>query len=152
MCSSAGAVDGVRKATDSLNTRWRSSLPSSSSSEKERASARDLEADAGPHEGGGELQDGDLGVTGADSHEEAKSPGLKSDSGERGLAEVTLTGAQLVDYLKVLEQDISGGPGAKRSVEVLSRRMYEAIAPVVARATAFTLQTPLFHVVPHASS
>ncbi|MFD0036957.1 hypothetical protein ACWFRT_10275 [Streptomyces anulatus] len=52
------------------------------------------------------------------------------------MVEVTLTGAQLVDYLKVLEQDISGGPGAKRSVEVLSRRMYEAIAPVVARRTS----------------
>lgn len=102
--------------------------------EGEGERARDLEADAGPHEGGGELQDGDLGVTGADSHEEAKSPGcLKGDSGGRGLVEVTLTGAQLVDYLKVLEQDISGGPGAKRSVEVLSRRMYEAIAPVVDR-------------------
>lgn len=73
------------------------------------------------------------GYTGTDSHEDAKPRGLNGASGERGLVEITLTGAQLVDYLKVLERDISGGPGADRSIEELSRRMYEAIAPVVDR-------------------
>ncbi|MFI1189421.1 hypothetical protein [Streptomyces californicus] len=38
-----------------------------------------------------------------------------------------------MDYLNTLEEDISGGMGANRSVEELSRRMYEAIAPVVDR-------------------
>ncbi|MFF2226933.1 hypothetical protein ACFVV7_26865 [Streptomyces globisporus] len=73
------------------------------------------------------------GAANRNSHEDAKPRGLSGAAGERGLVEVTLTGAQLVDYLKTLEQDISGGPGANRSVEELSRRMYEAIAPVVDR-------------------
>lgn len=69
----------------------------------------------------------------AESHEDAKPRTLNGAAGERGLVEITLTGAQLVDYLKVLERDISGGPGANSSIEELSRRMYEAIAPVVDR-------------------
>ncbi|MFI1226166.1 MULTISPECIES: hypothetical protein [unclassified Streptomyces] len=73
------------------------------------------------------------GATTQDSHEDAKPRGLAGAAGERGLVEVTLTGAQLVDYLKTLEEDISGGLGANRSVEELSRRMYDAIAPVVDR-------------------
>ncbi|MFJ4917629.1 hypothetical protein [Streptomyces sp. NPDC088726] len=67
------------------------------------------------------------------SHEDAKPRALNGAAGERGLVEITLTGAQLVDYLKVLEEDISGGPYANRSVEELSRRMYDSIAPVVDR-------------------
>ncbi|MEU3658012.1 hypothetical protein AB0E67_35805 [Streptomyces sp. NPDC032161] len=35
--------------------------------------------------------------------------------------------------LKTLEEDISGGPLANSSIKELSRRMYEAIAPVVDR-------------------
>lgn len=73
------------------------------------------------------------GSTNRDSHEDAKPRGLSGAAGERGLVEVYLTGAQLVDYLKTLEEDISGGMGANPSVEELSRRMYEAIAPVVDR-------------------
>jgi hypothetical protein len=43
--------------------------------------------------------------------------------------EITLTGSQLVDYLKTLEQDISDGAFADTAFEPMSRRMYEAIAP-----------------------
>uniref|UniRef100_UPI003C7C94AA hypothetical protein n=1 Tax=unclassified Streptomyces TaxID=2593676 RepID=UPI003C7C94AA len=68
-----------------------------------------------------------------DSHEDAKPRSLQGPAKERGLVEITLTGAQLVDYLKTLEEDISGGAFANRSIEELSRRMYEAIAPVVDR-------------------
>ncbi|MBD2829891.1 hypothetical protein ID875_21220 [Streptomyces globisporus] len=68
-----------------------------------------------------------------DSHEDAKPRKLDGSSGDRGLVEVTLTGPQLVDYLKALEEDISGGAFADGSIEELSRRMYEAIAPVVDR-------------------
>ncbi|MEU9064574.1 hypothetical protein AB0D13_38500 [Streptomyces sp. NPDC048430] len=68
-----------------------------------------------------------------DSHEDAKPRSLHGPAKERGLVEITLTGAQLVDYLKTLEEDISGGAFADRSIEELSRRMYEAIAPVVDR-------------------
>ncbi|WLQ45604.1 hypothetical protein P8A22_37900 (plasmid) [Streptomyces laculatispora] len=68
-----------------------------------------------------------------DSHEDAKPRSLHGPAKDRGLVEITLTGAQLVDYLKTLEEDISGGPLADRSIEELSRRMYEAIAPVVDR-------------------
>ncbi|MFC1231104.1 hypothetical protein ACFVIN_06775 [Streptomyces prasinus] len=68
-----------------------------------------------------------------DSHEDAKPHSLNGSPGERGLVEIILTGAQLVDYLKTLEEDISGGLFADKSVEELSRRMYEAIAPVVDR-------------------
>ncbi|MGA6172553.1 hypothetical protein ACPEIF_20170 [Streptomyces sp. NPDC012600] len=67
------------------------------------------------------------------SHEDAKPRGLNGPSGERGLVEITLTGAQLVDYLKNLEEDISGGFNANRSIKELSQRMYDAIAPVVDR-------------------
>ncbi|MFJ8769866.1 hypothetical protein [Streptomyces clavifer] len=73
------------------------------------------------------------GRVNANSHEDAKPHGLPGAAGKRGLVEITLTGAQLVDYLKILEQDISGGPGAQPSIEELSRRMYDAIAPVVDR-------------------
>ncbi|MEU1091591.1 hypothetical protein ACFYPN_32060 [Streptomyces sp. NPDC005576] len=69
----------------------------------------------------------------SDSHEDAKPRSLHGPAGERGLVEITLTGPQLVDYLKTLEEDISGGFLADRSIEELSRRMYEAIAPVVDR-------------------
>ncbi|MFD3889961.1 hypothetical protein [Streptomyces microflavus] len=68
-----------------------------------------------------------------DSHEGAKPRALSGPSGDRGLVEITLTGPQLVDYLKALEEDISGGAFADGSIEELSRRMYEAIAPVVDR-------------------
>ncbi|MFI8917162.1 hypothetical protein ACIGW4_36910 [Streptomyces sp. NPDC053513] len=68
-----------------------------------------------------------------DSHEDAKPRKVDGPAGERGLVEITLTGAQLVDYLKTLEQDIDGGFFADSSVEQLSRRMYDAIAPVVDR-------------------
>ncbi|MGW0792624.1 hypothetical protein ACWD04_31505 [Streptomyces sp. NPDC002911] len=67
------------------------------------------------------------------SHEDAKPRSLSGPAKERGLVEITLTGAQLVDYLKTLEEDISGGALANGSIEELSRRMYEAIAPVVDR-------------------
>ncbi|TXS46974.1 hypothetical protein [Streptomyces sp. t39] len=69
----------------------------------------------------------------ADSHEDAKPRRLGGDQGERALVEITLTGAQLVDYLKTLEEDVSGGFFADASTEQLSRRMYDAIAPVVDR-------------------
>ncbi|MFD5658593.1 hypothetical protein [Streptomyces hirsutus] len=68
-----------------------------------------------------------------DSHEDAKPRSLSGAAKERGLVEITLTGAQLVDYLKTLEEDISGGVYADQSAEQLSRRMYNAIAPVVDR-------------------
>ncbi|MGW9453334.1 hypothetical protein [Streptomyces sp. NPDC055632] len=68
-----------------------------------------------------------------DSHEDAKPRRADGEAGQRGLVEITLTGAQLVDYLKTLERDISGGPAANSSIEPLSRRMYDAIAPVVDR-------------------
>jgi hypothetical protein len=68
-----------------------------------------------------------------DSHEDAKPRKLGGEAGERGLVEITLTGSQLVDYLKTLEEDISGGVGADSSIEQLSRRMYDALAPVVDR-------------------
>lgn len=67
------------------------------------------------------------------SHEDAKPRSLNGPSGERGLVEITLTGDQLVDYLKNLEEDISGGFNANRSIKELSQRMYDAIAPVVDR-------------------
>ncbi|MFD5900305.1 hypothetical protein ACFV6B_19915 [Streptomyces microflavus] len=54
------------------------------------------------------------------SHEGAKPRGPNGPSGERGLVEITLTGAQLVDYLKNLEEDISGGFNANRSIKELS--------------------------------
>ncbi|MET9347733.1 hypothetical protein [Streptomyces termitum] len=73
------------------------------------------------------------GYENSDSHEDAKPRKSEGAAGERGLVEITLTGAQLVDYLKTLERDISGGPAANESVEPLSRRMYDAIAPVVDR-------------------
>ncbi|MFJ2875497.1 MULTISPECIES: hypothetical protein [unclassified Streptomyces] len=59
----------------------------------------------------------------------------KSDGAARGrgLVDVTLTGPQLVDYLKQLNDDMSGGLLGRDSVEPMSRRMYEAIAPVVDR-------------------
>lgn len=68
-----------------------------------------------------------------DSHEDAKPRKINGAAGQRGLVEITLTGAQLVDYLKTLEVDISGGPAANSSIKQLSRRMYDAIAPVVDR-------------------
>ncbi|RSS85679.1 hypothetical protein EF919_37825 [Streptomyces sp. WAC02707] len=68
-----------------------------------------------------------------DSHEDAKPRKVDGPAGERGLVEITLTGAQLVDYLKTLDEDINGGPYSDPSVEQLSRRMYDAIAPVVDR-------------------
>ncbi|MGW7284008.1 hypothetical protein ACWGH4_00670 [Streptomyces sp. NPDC054847] len=78
-----------------------------------------------------------------DSHEDAKPRNLGGAAGERGLVEITLTGSQLVDYLKSLEQDISGGAFADTSVEPMSRRMYEAIAPVVDRIAKGTPPTEL---------
>ncbi|MFC8176020.1 hypothetical protein [Streptomyces sp. NPDC057325] len=68
-----------------------------------------------------------------DSHEDAKPHRVDGEAGKRGLVEITLTGAQLVDYLKTLERDINSGPGADSSIEPLSRRMHDAIAPVVDR-------------------
>ncbi|MDV9186850.1 hypothetical protein R6L23_01135 [Streptomyces sp. SR27] len=68
-----------------------------------------------------------------DSHEDAKPRKVDGPAGERGLVEITLTGGQLVDYLKTLEEDVSGGFFANSSAEQLSRRMYDAIAPVVDR-------------------
>ncbi|MFE7112866.1 hypothetical protein ACFU98_38665 [Streptomyces sp. NPDC057575] len=52
-------------------------------------------------------------------------------AGDRGLVEVTLTGSQLVDYLKQLNDDMSGGLVGRDSGEPMSRRMYKALAPVV---------------------
>lgn len=66
-----------------------------------------------------------------DSHEDAKPRKLDGTAGKRGLVEITLSGPQLVDYLKTLEDDIDGNLFADSSREQLSRRMYDAIAPVV---------------------
>jgi hypothetical protein len=63
-----------------------------------------------------------------DSHQDAESHSRNDAAGERGLVGITRTGAQLVDHIKTLEEDISGGPFADESVGELSRRMYEAIA------------------------
>ncbi|MFD8828246.1 hypothetical protein ACFV1C_38670 [Streptomyces sp. NPDC059605] len=68
-----------------------------------------------------------------DSFQDAKPRRSGGAAGERGLVEVTLTGSQLVDYLKQLNQDMSGGMFGDDSVEPMSRRMYEALAPVVDR-------------------
>ncbi|MEU1122498.1 hypothetical protein ABZ371_02680 [Streptomyces sp. NPDC005899] len=73
------------------------------------------------------------GRVNADSHEDAKPRSLSGPAKDRRLVEITLTGAQLVDYLKTLEEDISEGVYADRSIKELSQRMYDAIAPVVDR-------------------
>ncbi|MFB6814329.1 hypothetical protein ACFCV8_07260 [Streptomyces sp. NPDC056347] len=66
-----------------------------------------------------------------DSFRDAKPHRSGGAAGKRGLVEVTLTGSQLVDYLKQLNEDMSGGLLGRDSVEPMSRRMYEAIVPVV---------------------
>ncbi|MGQ7754816.1 hypothetical protein ACUN29_41440 (plasmid) [Streptomyces sp. WC2508] len=68
-----------------------------------------------------------------DSFQDAKPRKTGGTAGDRGLVEVTLTGSQLVDYLKQLNVDMSGGLLGRDSVEPMSRRMYDAIAPVVDR-------------------
>ncbi|MER5619020.1 hypothetical protein [Streptomyces sp. NPDC002215] len=65
------------------------------------------------------------------SFQDAKPRKTGGTAGDRGLVEVTLTGSQLVDYLKQLNEDMSGGLLGNDSVEPMSRRMYEALAPVV---------------------
>ncbi|WP_331753884.1 hypothetical protein [Streptomyces sp. NBC_00826] len=66
-----------------------------------------------------------------DSFQDAKPRKSDGAAGGRGLVEVTLTGSQLVDYLQQLNDDMSGGLRGRDSVEPMSRRMYEALAPVV---------------------
>ncbi|MFJ5927638.1 hypothetical protein ACIQF6_34085 [Kitasatospora sp. NPDC092948] len=62
------------------------------------------------------------------------------ERGARGLVRVTLTGAQLVDYLK--ELDFNGHPGWGTSKvdheqhdQQIAKRMYDALTPAVAHAT-----------------
>ncbi|MER6364424.1 hypothetical protein [Kitasatospora sp. NPDC001527] len=65
-------------------------------------------------------------------------PLAEGERGGRGLVRVTLTGSQLVDYLK--ELDWNGHPGwgtgetldHKHHDEQIARRMYDALAPAVA--------------------
>ncbi|MEV5484481.1 MULTISPECIES: hypothetical protein [Streptomyces] len=58
---------------------------------------------------------------------------LGGDRGKRGLIQVTLTGPQLVEYLRKLDHDAHGGFDfdGDNDDEPLARRMYDAIAPVV---------------------
>ncbi|MFE7529422.1 hypothetical protein ACFU7Y_27425 [Kitasatospora sp. NPDC057542] len=65
-------------------------------------------------------------------------PPAEGERGSRGLVRVTLTGSQLVDYLK--ELDWNGhpgwgneeGPDRAHHDEQIARRMYDVLAPAVA--------------------
>ncbi|WP_309051096.1 hypothetical protein [Streptomyces sp.] len=59
--------------------------------------------------------------------------GLKGELGRKGLVEVTLTGPQLVAYLRKLDYDAHGGMDRDRADEPLARRVYDAVARVVDR-------------------
>ncbi|WEH43997.1 hypothetical protein [Streptomyces sp. AM 2-1-1] len=80
---------------------------------------------------------------GRESFDQAKPHKLAGERAQRGLVEVTLTGTQLVDYLKQLERDIGGGWNANSDDEPMARRMYAAIAPVVDRIQAGVQPTEL---------
>jgi hypothetical protein len=58
---------------------------------------------------------------------------LNGAQGKRGLIEVTLTGPQLVEYLRRLDYEAHGGFAAQRDDAPLARRMYNALAPIVDR-------------------
>lgn len=58
---------------------------------------------------------------------------LGGEQGKRGLIEVTLTGPQLVEYLRTLDYEAHGGIYRDHADEPLARRMYDAIVPVVDR-------------------
>ncbi|MEU0374691.1 hypothetical protein ABZ070_31675 [Streptomyces sp. NPDC006283] len=66
-----------------------------------------------------------------DSHEDAKPRKLGGAAGRPGRDHTHRLAAR--DYLKTLEEDVSGGAFADKSIEQLARRMYDAIAPVVDR-------------------
>ncbi|MFE7515752.1 hypothetical protein ACFU8I_31670 [Streptomyces sp. NPDC057540] len=68
-----------------------------------------------------------------DTFVKVKPRKLGGAQGERGLVEVTLTGPQLVEYLRKLDYDAHGGLNRDWDDEPLARRMYNAIAPVVDR-------------------
>ncbi|MFD5398595.1 hypothetical protein ACFWJW_30840 [Streptomyces sp. NPDC127097] len=70
-----------------------------------------------------------------DEFDKVKPVKLGGDQGKRGLIQVTLTGPQLVEYLRKLDHDAHGGvnmygqrPGDN---EPMARRMYDAITPVI---------------------
>ncbi|MFJ8663502.1 hypothetical protein [Streptomyces sp. NPDC093795] len=67
------------------------------------------------------------------SFDEVKPRKLGGEQGRRGLIEVTLTGPQLVEYLRKLDYDAHGGNFRDSADEPLARRMYDAIVPVVDR-------------------
>ncbi|MCZ1012641.1 hypothetical protein [Streptomyces lydicus] len=66
-----------------------------------------------------------------DEFDKVKPVKLGGDQGKRGLIQVTLTGPQLVEYLRKLDYDAHDGPLSEPQDEPLARRMYDAIAPVV---------------------
>ncbi|MFJ9447168.1 hypothetical protein ACIRRH_35760 [Kitasatospora sp. NPDC101235] len=67
-------------------------------------------------------------------------PPAEGERGTRGLVKVTLTGSQLVDYLKELDWNGHPGWGLGDTVdhehhdEQIARRMYDALAPAVTNA------------------
>ncbi|MER7521016.1 hypothetical protein [Streptomyces sp. NPDC126499] len=69
----------------------------------------------------------------SDTFDDVKPRKLPGEPGKRGLIEVTLTGPQLVDYLRKLDYDAHGGFNQDHDDEPLARRMYNALAPVVDR-------------------
>ncbi|MEV7470888.1 hypothetical protein AB0O20_30940 [Streptomyces kronopolitis] len=73
--------------------------------------------------------------TNDEQFDKVKPVKLGGDQGKRGLIQITLTGPQLVEYLRKLDYDAHGGldmngqrPGDN---EPMARRMYDAIAPVI---------------------
>ncbi|MFJ2172631.1 hypothetical protein ACIOHE_06935 [Streptomyces sp. NPDC087851] len=59
---------------------------------------------------------------------------LGGNQGRRGLVTVTLTGVQLVEYLRRFDDyEAHGGLSAEEDNGPMARRMYDALAPVVDR-------------------
>lgn len=75
--------------------------------------------------------------TNSTKFDEVKPRKLGGEQGSRGLIVVTLTGPQLVEYLRKLDHDAHPGRlnDEHKDNGPLARRMYNALAPVVDRIT-----------------
>ncbi|MFE4540217.1 hypothetical protein ACFRKB_34990 [Streptomyces scopuliridis] len=82
-----------------------------------------------------ETRDSMRGDSGSTTFDEVKPRKLGGEQGARGLVTVTLTGPQLVEYLRKLDYEAHPGHMTNASDDdgPLARRMYNALAPVVDR-------------------